>query len=312
MRADFVKRQNQFMTTLLLLILSLSGCQYLHSPCDEESKQSNSEQHVVIHFIDVGQGDAILIQLPTKNILIDGGTRNSNATEYIITQGIKHLDLVIATHPHEDHIGGLIRVIETLVVEEVIDPGYIHNSKTFDQYMALIENNEIAFTEGRSGMIRELGDSIHLQILHPAYLTPGHINDASIVARLSFKKISFLFAGDAENNSELQMLQRSYLIESQVLKIGHHGSNTSTSQEFLDAVNPEVAVISCGLNNRYGHPHEITIQKLNNAGIDIFRTDFQGTIIIKTDGHSISINKNPWRQILSYYSVIEHTILCAA
>jgi competence protein ComEC len=100
----------------------------------------------------------------------------------------------------------------------------------------------------------------------------------------------------------VQILQDGHLIESNVLKVGHHGSRTSTSQEFLDAVNPEIAVISCGLNNRYGHPHEITIQRLNNAGIDIFRTDLQGTIIITTDGHSISLNKNPWRQSLSYYS----------
>jgi competence protein ComEC len=163
--------RKQVVTALILLagiILSLSGCRYLYSP-DEETKRNN-ELQVLVHFIDVGQGDAILIQLPSRNILIDGGSRNSNVSNYLRDQGVSKLDLIIATHPHEDHIGGLIRILETFAAEEVIDPGYVHTSQTYHQYIAALSENQTKFTVGSSGMIREFGDSIYLRIIHPDVL----------------------------------------------------------------------------------------------------------------------------------------------
>lgn len=209
--------------------------------------------------------------------------------------GIDKLDVVIGTHPHADHIGGLIDVIRELTVKEVIDPGVIHTTKTFEEYLTLIDEKDITFTEGRAGMRRDLGDGVIFEILHPQNPSSQHLNDASVVVRITYGDISFLFAGDAEEASELEMIQRSHDLKSTVLKTGHHGSSTSTSRSFLDAVNPEIAVIMCAEGNTYGHPHAQTLQRLIDSGIDVYRTDISGNIVITTDGstYRVSAGKMP-------------------
>lgn len=252
-----------------------------------------------VHFIDVGQGDAIFIRTPTKNILIDGGERGDLVVNYLKANAITHLDLVIGTHPHSDHIGGLVTVLQSITVKEVIDPGIIHTSKTFEDYLTLIDEKNIRFTEGRAGNYRDLGDGAILEILHPAIPSSSHLNDASIVTKITFGQVSFMLTGDAEEASEQAILFQSRLSsKSTILKVGHHGSHSSTTQPFLDAVNPEVAVIMCGKDNTYGHPHEETLTKLSQASIDIYRTDIHGTIVITTDGQVYDINvKQPYQYV---------------
>ena len=246
------------------------------------------------HFIDVGQGDSILIKTTNKNILIDGGDRGNIVVNYLRNQGVSSLDLVIGTHPHADHIGGLINVMDAIPVKEIIDPGVAHTTITFEDYLDIIDEKDIIFTEGRAGMTRDLGGGAEMKIIHPSSPYSSHLNNASIVCRITFGEVSFMFTGDAEREAESQILNRGYELDSDILKVGHHGSSTSTTQAFLNVVDPDVAVIMCGMNNQYGHPHHETLENLSAANIDIFRTDKHGTIVIKTDGLTYEINKQPY------------------
>ena len=249
-----------------------------------------------VHFIDVGHGDAILIQTPSNNVLIDGGNRGTTVVNYLKSQAVNSLDLVIATHPHADHIGGLINVFQSMPVREVIDPGIVHTTKTFEDYLTLIDRENIIFTVGRAGMVRDLGGGAVMSIVHPSSPVSSHINDSSIVVRVTFGLISFLFTGDVEESGEGQILRRGYDLKSTVLKVGHHGSKTSTTLSFLNAISPEVAVIMVGKENRYGQPHDETLTKLSAVGVDIYRTDIHGTIVITTDGQTFDINqKQPYQ-----------------
>lgn len=246
---------------------------------------------LTVHFIDVGQGDSILIQTPSQNILIDGGERSAGPTvvKYLQDQGVNKLDLVISTHPHSDHIGGLINVLKAFPVKEVIDPAIIHTTKTFEDYLTLIDQKNIIFTPGRAGMHRELDDGISMFIHHPTKPSNAHLNDASVVTRVEFKQVSFLFTGDAEAISEMEMLSNDAVLQSTILKVGHHGSTSSSSRIFLDTVDPAVAIIMVGTENKYNHPHTEIISRLQKNKVDIYQTDLHGTIVVSTDGKTYNI-----------------------
>ena len=244
------------------------------------------DSQMKVHFMDVGQGDSILIQHKDQNILIDGGDRGAGPgiVQYLESLNVNHLHIVISTHPHADHIGGLIEVLKQLTVEEVIDPGIVHTTKTFEDYLTLIDEKDIKFTEGRAGTTRQLGEGLKMDILHPVNPSSSHLNDASIVVRITFGEVSFMFTGDAEKTSEAEILERGKSLNSQILKMGHHGSSTSTSEDFLNKVSPEIAIIMVGAENRYGHPHKEILETLENNHIEVYRTDLHGTIIITTNG----------------------------
>lgn len=247
--------------------------------------------HLAVHFIDVGQGDAIFIQTESHNLLIDGGDRGNTVPKYLQSRGVNDIHIMIGTHPHADHIGGLINVMQEMEVLEVIDPAVVHTTRTFEEYLTLIDQQDIRFTEGRAGMVREIGEGKDISILHPEDPHHMHLNDASIVARVSYGEVSFLFTGDAEEAAEREILDRSkQALRSTILKVGHHGSRTSTTPAFLEAVDPEIAVILCGAGNRYGHPHEETLYHLTSRGIEIYRTDIHGNIVISTDGRNYHIH----------------------
>lgn len=261
---------------------------------EEKSEPTSSEVTkptgtMTVHFIDVGQGDAILIQTPSQNVLIDGGDRGNTVVNYLRARGVNSLDLVIGTHPHSDHIGGLINVFQSIPVKEVIDPAVVHTTKTFEDYLTLIDEKDIKFTEGRAGMTRDIGGGAKLEILHPSSPSRNHLNNASIVTKVTFGQVSFILTGDAEEDAEKQIKNRGYNLKSTVLKVGHHGSRTSTTTAFLNAVNPEAAVIMVGRNS-YGHPHDETLAKLQKAGVKIYRTDVHGTIVFTTDGQRYEVN----------------------
>ncbi|MDS0527561.1 MBL fold metallo-hydrolase [Clostridium sp. SHJSY1] len=250
-----------------------------------------SEDILKIHFIDVGQGDSILLQQGSHNMLIDAGPGESknSLSSYLSNQGITNFDYVVGTHPHEDHIGNLAYIINSFKIGNVYFPNITSTTKTFSNFVTALKNKGLKLTSPKVGSTFMLGQA-KCTILAPNSNSYDNANNYSIVIRVEYKNNSFLFTGDAQAVSESEILKNGLTLKSDVLKIGHHGSNTSTSTNFLNAVNPKYAVISVGLNNSYGHPADSTINKLTNKGIQVYRTDENGTIIMESNGSNISIS----------------------
>lgn len=247
-----------------------------------------------VHFIDVGQGDCILIEDGNSAMLIDAGNPQNgpDIVSYIKKLGISKLDFVIATHPHADHIGGMADVINAFDIGKLIMPKVEHTTRTFENLLLTIRNKGLKITAPVPGTEYRLGNT-SFTILAPNSSSYKNLNDYSVVVRLTYGSTSFLFTGDAEQTSEKEILAKGYNIKSDVLKVGHHGSKTSTTTRFLDAVSPRYAVICVGANNQYGHPAPETLSKLAERGIKVYRIDEAGTIIATSDGKSISFNKQP-------------------
>ncbi len=284
------KRMIYFMAALMLPALFL-----LHSCSDENDNVfivpgDEIEKSYTLHFIDVGQGDAIFVETPEKVMLVDGGWSNGIVVEYLEGLDIEYIDIVIGTHPHADHIQGLVDVFYEFEVGEVIDPGVTHTSQTFQNYMAVIDLYDIPFTVGRKGMEWELSSYAHMKLVHPVNPSEHHLNNASIVAHVTLGGVTVLLTGDAEEDAENQMLNEPELLTSDILKVGHHGSNTSSQMEFLEAVDPDVSVIQCGEDNLYGHPHGPVLERLHAIGTDIYRNDLHGNIVISIQGADYEVH----------------------
>ncbi|MGN9163844.1 ComEC/Rec2 family competence protein [Tissierellaceae bacterium HCP3S3_D8] len=252
-----------------------------------EDRDYNSSLEV--HFIDVGQGDSILVKSGEEFMLIDGGKNSAADTvvEYLKSQNVNKIKYVIGTHPHEDHIGGLDDVIDTFDIEKVIMPNITHNTKTFEDVLDSIMNKGLGITQAKSGDRYDLGDA-EMTILAPNKEKYKDLNDYSVVVRLKYGNTSFMFTGDAEKISEDEMIEvYGSSLKSDVLKLGHHGSTTSTTKRFLELVDPRVAVITVGKDNTYGHPHREVLERVENAEIKIYRTDLDGTIVASSDGNTI-------------------------
>lgn len=249
-----------------------------------------------VYFFDVGQGDSELIRLPGgENILIDAGT--SSTEDELVGElrslGAETLDLVVATHPHADHIGGTAAVIDAFDVRQVVMPRVSESdtptTKTYENLLQSIADKGLTITPAEPGDELLSSGGAVLTVLAPNGKDYGDLNNYSVVLRLTYGEDSFLFTGDAEEESEEEMLSLDWPLTATVLKCGHHGSETSTSPAFLDAVSPQYAVISCGVDNDYGHPDAVTLEKLEAAGAEVFRTDLQGTILASTDGSGVTM-----------------------
>ncbi len=271
----------------LSLLLALTGC----NPDFGMSNASGSNLNV--HFIDVGQGDSILVQLPNgQNMLIDAGPNKAAETlvSYLQNLNVGKVDYLIATHPHEDHIGGMDEVVNTFDIGEVYMPAATTNTKTFERLQNALEAKQLFPTAAFAGItILNKGD-LNIQILAPNQQTYDNLNNYSAVVKLTYGDTSFLFTGDAEAESEAEILKAGFEVKADVLKVGHHGSHSSTSPEFLAAVNPAYAVICCGEGNDYGHPHQVTLDKLQ--GLQVYRTDLNGNIIFISDGQNLQVKSN--------------------
>ncbi|MDP2873614.1 MAG: ComEC/Rec2 family competence protein [Bacillota bacterium] len=246
-----------------------------------------------VHFLNVGQGDAILIQSsPGGTALIDGGPRAAGpgVVTYLKAQGVGRIDLLIATHPHADHIGGLVNVLGAFPVARIIDSGMPHTSDTFSDFLSAIEKQVLAggcVYETPESQVAQLAANVTVTVLGPERLASS-ANDSSVVCRLDFGSTSFLFTGDAEEPAERALILAPKPLDADVLKVGHHGSSTSTSAPFLAAVTPIHAVVSVGTNT-FGHPSSITLNRLTAAGATVHRTDVAGHIIFESDGESLQI-----------------------
>lgn len=252
---------------------------------------TNKSSTLKVHYIDVGQGDAILLEQDSHFMLIDGGPNSceANLKNYLKNAGVHTLDYVVGTHAHEDHIGGLDGIINSFNVKKVFFPSVTSSTRTFTNLVNAVKEKKLTFTKPEVGASFPLGNAT-CTILAPNSNRYSSGNNHSIVLRVTFGTNSFLFTGDAETLSENEILSKGLVVKSDVLKVGHHGSKTSTSVKFLNAVNPRFAVISCGVNNDYGHPNDTTIRKLNNKNIITYRTDKKGSVTATSNGYNLTFN----------------------
>ena len=275
---------------LLMLLMFTAGCGTVASA-----------ENLVVYFLDVGQADAAILQCGDEVMMIDGGESSDSSLIYSYltkTLGITHIDYMIATHPHADHIGGLSGALNACSVGVVYSPVTSYDSKQFSSLVKYTQK------QGRDLTVPEVGDSFAFGDAQVQFLSPSqkysNTNDSSIVVRIVHGINTFLFAGDAEWDAEHDMVDSGYDLSATVLKVGHHGSDTSSSYVFLREVMPKYAVISCGKDNSYDHPTEGVLSRLRDVGAQIFRTDLQGDVVFVSDGTTLSFGteKNADAQML--------------
>ncbi len=263
-----------------------------HFPWENESVEKPvSHNGLVVHYIDVGQADATLVVCEGKTMLIDGGNMEDSDLifTYLRKNGVKHLDYVIGTHIHEDHIGGLAGALKYADAGKVYCNVAESEGRHFENFKNAVEKQELQIE------IPSVGDKFMLGTSEVSVLSCNASedeNNSSIVLKLCYGDTSFLFMGDAEFEAEEYILENGYDINTTVLKAGHHGSSTSTSYHFLSLASPEYAVISCGKDNSYGHPHDELLEKLHSADITTYRTDIMGDIVCTSDGENIGFSSS--------------------
>lgn len=291
---NFFKKAN-------ILILFLTAISFFVWFRVWETHSEKKTDKLTVTFLNVGQGDSILIQTPSnKNILIDGGSypmewSNFNAGKQVILpflrkKRIKKLDFVIATHPHLDHIGGLIEVTNRIPIDKFIDSGLSTTSVIYENLLSIIEKKEINYQIAKKGILfKDENLSLELFSPIPGDLTPD-LNENSITAKLTYKNISFLFTGDIMKIAEDYYVSKfNDKLQSTILKVAHHGSSSSSTEAFLKAVSADIAIITCGKNNPFGFPTKSTIKRLEKLNIEVIRTDEAGHISISTDGNEYNI-----------------------
>lgn len=274
------------------VVLQQLGLFETEKPVSENVSGSAEAQ---VYFIDVGQGDSELIRLKDSeiDILIDAGTRSTKQelADYLKELGVDDIDILIGTHPHEDHIGGMAKIIEefpigTLYLPETSDE-MTPTTKTYESLLDAAESRNVTVRTASAGdMLLEQGNT-SFKVLSPSHTDYDNLNDYSIVTRLKVGDTAFLFQGDAETPVEEEILDSGADVSCDVIKLGHHGSSTSSSRAYLEAANPSAAVISCGVGNEYGHPHRETMDLLEKLSITPYRTDTQKTLLAETDGKNI-------------------------
>lgn len=272
----------RIIATIMLLVLFFSSVTNVQAASS-----------VKVHFLDVGQGDAILVQTPNENILIDGGGKGKgpDIIKYLKKYKVKSLTAVVSTHPDADHIGGLAYVIKNMKVSKVYAPNVSHTTQAYKDFLLAVKNKKLKITVAKQGVeIPTKAKDITLKFIAPVKTyAKSDLNNWSAVLHLKHNKKSFLFMGDAETKAETDMLAKKLISKVDVLKVGHHGSKDSTSKKLLDKAKPTYSVISVGKNNSYKHPTSATLDRLKAAKSKVYRTDKSGSIIFTSTGTKITV-----------------------
>lgn len=276
----------------------------LENLTDKEDENTNNEINnnssdtdkvennlIKIHYIDVGQGDSIFIELPNKKtMLIDAGesSKGKIVSSYISNLGYYKIDYIVGTHPHTDHIGGLAHIINSFDIGNIYMPKAVSTSKTYENLLNTISQKGLKITTARAGVNIVSESNLNINIVAPNR-EYSDLNNSSTVVKITYGNRKFLFMGDAETKSENDIISD---VSADVIKVGHHGSDTSSGQSFVNKVNPKYAIIMVGNNNQYNHPYQIIIDRWINSGAKVYRTDINGNIIVISDGNSLDINSS--------------------
>ena len=246
--------------------------------------------NLTVHFIDVGQGDSILIRHKDKAMLIDAGEKDQGeiVSDYLKDQGISTLKYVISTHPHSDHIGSMIDVLNNFQVERFVDSGYPHTSKTYENMLSIIDKKNIPFEVAQAGQKIDFDPAINIEVLNPSSTYSDELNENSVVLKIKYGDTSFLLMGDAGLETEEKMMKAGYDVNADILKVGHHASRSGSGVSFISAVSPSVSVIEVGAGNDYKHPHQEILNRLQKVS-RVYRTDKDGTITVTTDGSTYTV-----------------------
>lgn len=284
-------------TVAVLVVVIIAAIAALASSSSNEPEPINSnvtESNFQAHYIDVGQGDCSLVVCDGQTLLIDAG-ENGHETDvinYLRSLGIEKLDYIIATHPHSDHIGGLPEVIEEFGMDNIIMPRLTEEqtptTKTYRLFLEAIQASGAKVISAKVGSTYTLGGA-SFEISGPVTDDAEDLNSMSVVAKVTHGENTFLFTGDAETEEEKEIVEAGVNLDADVLKMGHHGSNTSSCKEFLAEVTPEICVIMCGADNDYGHPHKEPLERLKKHTNEIYRTDICGSIVISSDGENLDV-----------------------
>ena len=289
MSKNYLRKKYFFIFLLAILISALTiGCNLLSNHSTKNNQIDSNK--MIVHYIDVGQGDSILIQVNNKNLLIDSGPKSDKKKllDYLSSLNLDKLDYVIATHPHEDHIGNMADVISDYNVLAFYAPKVQSTTKTFEKMVESLKSKNLKINVIKKGTDSiNLGENTKVTVFSPTKDFYEDLNNYSPVIKIEYGKTSFLFTGDAQKDVEKEILATNEDISADILKVGHHGSSTSTTKDFLNKVNPSIGVISVGQDNTYNHPNEDTIKRLKDNKVTIYRTDKDGTVILSSDGSNI-------------------------
>lgn len=288
-----MKRTVSLLLSLLIICLFFCGCTYFF-PYNRISDSiiSKEDAGLAVHFVDVGQGDCVLLESRGQFAIIDAGeySEKDKVISYLRSAGVKTLDYMISTHPHSDHCGGLSEVLRSFETAVFISPDVDSDSNSWEYVLDAADEQGVTYETPEPYDTYTLGDAT-ITVLSPSSdAVYSSLNDYSVVCMVEYGSTSFLLTGDAEETVEKELVRSGYDLSADVLKCGHHGSSTSSCGEFLKAVSPSAAIISCGKDNDYGHPHKEVTETLNDLQIPIWRTDLSGNIIARSDGEKISIS----------------------
>ncbi len=291
-KTNIKKNHLLILLSILLLFIIIAGYNFYAGNFNRYSRID--PKTMLVHFIDVGQGDSILVQINNKNLLIDSGPKSDEKKfiGYLSSLNLDKLDYVIATHPHEDHIGNMVDVIKDYNILKFYAPKVQSTTKTFEEMIDALKNKDLKINVIKKGTNSiDLGPNTQVTVFSPMRDSYEDLNNYSPVIKVQYGNTSFLFTGDAQKDVEKEILDNNYDISADVLKIGHHGSSTSTSNDFLSKVNPSIAVISVGNDNIYNHPNKDTLKLLSIHNIETYRTDTNGNVLVSSDGSKITVVK---------------------